>query len=98
MDAGNYRGWGQEAEELSFTTWQRGGCVKTNKRLYYAHLHKGKVYGRMYTLSRSECRQSYAYAFDQWLGRERAFFIDLIAQFAPLPGWPADWKDRLWTL
>lgn len=93
-----YKGWGQEAEEIGLTTWKNGGEVKTNKNTYYAHLHKGTKYGRMYFMSRDECRESYAYAFNKWLIEEREFFISLIDKFAPLPKWPINWKDLLWTL
>ena len=95
MQVEGYTGWGQEAEELSLTTWKNGGEVKTNKNTWYAHLHKGRKYGRMYWMSREECRRSYRYAFNKWLIEEQDFFISLIEKFAPLPSWPANWKDKL---
>src|SRR5574343_633646 len=48
MQIEGYTGWGQEAEEISFTTWKNGGECKVNKNTWYAHLHKGAKYGRMY--------------------------------------------------
>lgn len=93
-----YQGWGQEAEELSFETWKNGGEVKTNKNTYYAHLHKGKKYGRMYWMSRDENRKSYAYSFNKWLIENKDFFIGLIEKFEPLPMWPKDWREQLWKL
>jgi len=98
MQVEGYRGWGQEAEEISFTTWKNGGEVKTNKNTYYAHLHKGTKYGRMYYMSRNECRKSYAYSFNKWLVENKEFFINLIDKFAPLPSWADNWKDVLWKL
>jgi hypothetical protein len=98
MQVEGYRGWGQEAEEIGLTTWFNGGRVVTNKHTWYAHLHKGPTYGRMYHLSREECRLSYAYSFNRWLVERREFFIELCQRFAPLPGWPANWKDALWNL
>jgi hypothetical protein len=98
MQEAGYRGWGQEAEEVGLTTWYNGGRVVTNKRTWYAHLHKGPTYGRMYHLSRDECRMSYAYSFNRWLVERKEFFITLCERFAPLPGWPIDWKDQLWKL
>lgn len=95
MQIDGYRGWGQEAEEIGLTTWLNGGEVKTNKNTYYAHLHKGTKYGRMYWMSREECRMSYRYSYQKWLVEKRDFFISLIEKFSPLPGWPSDWKDRL---
>lgn len=98
MQTEGYTGWGQEAEELSFETWKNGGYVKTNKNTWYAHLHKGQKYGRMYWMSREENRKSYQYSFNKWLGEEREFFIQLMERFQPMPMWPKDWKDQLWKL
>ena len=96
MQVEGYTGWGQEAEEISLTTWKNGGAVKTNKNTWYAHLHKGAKYGRMYFLNRSENRRSYDYSYNLWIKQNKAFFISLIERFMPMPGWPKDWKDRLW--
>lgn len=93
-----YKGWGQEAEEIGFTTWENGGAVKTNKNTYYAHLHKGHKYGRMYWMSRHECRQSYKYSFNKWIIENKEFFINLVERFPVMPSWPENWKDQLWTL
>ncbi len=96
MQVEGYTGWGQEAEEISLTTWQHGGRVITNKNTWYAHLHKGPVYGRMYHLSRDENRRSYAYSYNKWLVENKVFFISLVEKFPLMPGWPSDWKKRLW--
>ncbi|KKT37764.1 MAG: hypothetical protein UW26_C0025G0003 [Candidatus Collierbacteria bacterium GW2011_GWF1_44_12] len=96
MQVEGYTGWGQEAEEISMTTWKNGGRVVTNKNTWYAHLHKGPVHGRMYHLSREENRRSYAYSYNKWLVENKDFFISIIEKFAPLPGWPKDWERRLW--
>jgi hypothetical protein len=95
MQVEGYTGWGQEAEEIALKTYQNGGAVKTNKNTWYAHLHKGQTYGRMYYMSRDENRKSYAYAYDHWVVKNRDFFIQYIERFMPIPGWPADWKDRI---
>ena len=91
-----YCGWGQEAEELSFETWRQGGRVVVNKKTWYAHLHKGTTYGRMYYMSRRENRSSYAYAYNLWINENAEFFQGLIEKFMPMPGWPKDWKERIW--
>ena len=96
MQVEGYTGWGQEAEEISMTTWKNGGRVVTNKNTWYAHLHKGPVHGRMYHLSREENRRSYDYSYHKWLIENKDFFIGLIEKFAPLPGWPPNWKEKLW--
>ncbi len=96
MQVEGYTGWGQEAEEISLTTWKNGGRVVTNKNTWYAHLHKGPVYGRMYHLSRDENRRSYAYSYNKWMVENKDFFIGLVEKFPLMPGWPSDWKERLW--
>lgn len=96
MQIEGYTGWGQEAEEISLTTWKNGGEVKTNKNTWYAHLHKGEKYGRMYNLARSECRDSYAYAYNKWIIENKEFFINLIEKFPPMPSWPKNWKELIW--
>jgi len=91
-----YQGWGQEAEEISFTTWKNGGRVVVNKNTWYAHLHKGKKYGRMYRLNYEENKLSYAYAYKLWVMENKEFFIKLIEKFWPIPNWPTNWKKIIW--
>lgn len=93
-----YQGWGQEAEEISFETWKNGGRVVVNKNTWYAHLHKGAKYGRMYFMSKDENRRSYEYSYDLWIRKNKEFFISLIERFMPLPGWPNNWKESIWKL
>lgn len=96
MQIEGYTGWGQEAEEMSFTTWSHGGECKVNKNTWYAHLHKGAKYGRMYWMSREEGRRSYAYAYQHWVVENRAFFQSMIERFMPMPNWPENWRQQLW--
>jgi len=95
MQVEGYQGWGQEAEEMGMTTWKNFGWVKTNKNTWYAHLHKGTKYGRMYHLSLKETRRSYAYSYKYWIKDNQKFFISLVEKFPLMPGWPADWKSRI---
>lgn len=99
MQVEGYTGWGQEAEEISFTTWLSGGRCVVNKRTWYAHLHKGPTYGRMYYLDVTDCRASYRYSYDFWMHNRLANRVHdfdwLIEKFQPLPGWPRDWRERL---
>ncbi len=89
-----------EPQEIGFKTqlgpWH--GRIMINKKTYYAHLHKGKQYGRMYYMSESERRRGNAYSFDFWWNNrwtERVHDIEwLIDKFWPLPNWPSDWKER----
>ena len=92
-----YQGWGQEAEEVGLTTWKNGGDVETNKNTYYAHLHKGKQYGRMYHLGEGERKASNMYSRNLWLNENKDFFISLVEKFMPMPSWQTNWKDRIWS-
>lgn len=98
MQIEGYTGWGQESEEICFTTWKNGGKCKVNKNTWYAHLHKGEKYGRMYWMSRAENRKCYAYSFNTWLVENKDFFISLIKKFEPLPSWAKNWEEELWKL
>ena len=98
MQTEGYTGWGQESEEISFTTWQKGGRVVINKNTWYAHLHKGEKYGRMYWMSRTENRESYRYAYKHWIIDNNDFMISLFEKFNKdllMPGWPKNWKEQL---
>jgi hypothetical protein len=95
MQIEGYQGWGQEGEEICMTTWFKGGRVVVNKNTWYAHLHKGPKYGRMYFLDRKESQRSYLYAYDLWANKRKDFFISLIEKFWPMPGWPENWKELL---
>ena len=96
METDGYTGWGQEAEEIGLGTRLHGGQVKVNKRTYYAHLHKGTTYGRMYRQNRDEVAASYQHSMRTWLGEHRDFFIEVLDRFMPIPNFPGNWKDRLW--
>lgn len=97
MQIEGYSGWGQEAEEIGLKTWRAGGHVITNKNTWYAHLHKGPVYGRMYFMNREWARACNRFSFGYWvMGEGRPTFEALVRKFWPVPGWPRDWEKRLW--
>jgi glycosyltransferase involved in cell wall biosynthesis len=52
MDFETYGGFWKEAQEIGFKAWLSGGRVVVNKKTWYAHLHKGKQYGRGYSLNK----------------------------------------------
>lgn len=94
-----------EPQEIGFKTqlgpWH--GQVMRNKKTWYAHLHKGHLDWKQESdqggrISQSERTKCNAYSFDfwwnnRWTGRARDIEW-LIEHFMPLPGWPADWKER----
>jgi glycosyltransferase involved in cell wall biosynthesis len=94
-----YGQFSQEAQEIGFKTWLGGGAVKVNKKTWYAHLHKGKRYGRMYKMPRGNVEASNWSAEywlnDRWEGRKHNFewFID--EKFPNHPSWPKDWKEEI---
>lgn len=96
MQTEGYLGWGDEGEELAFSTYRAGGKVLVNKNAYYAHLRKGRKYGRMYHMSRRELEATGKFAYNYWVHENKSFFISLMERFGPMPGWPDDWRTKLY--
>lgn len=100
MDPHGYGEFVREAQELSLKTWLGGGKVMTNKNTWYAHLHKGKKYGRGYFLSKTEMEQGNQYCDDYWMNNRwegRCHDLSwLIERFWPVPNWPEE-REK-WTL
>ena len=99
MQIEGYSGWGQEAEELSFTTWCMGGRVVTDKNTWYAHLHKGKEYGRMYFMDKNWVNKCDKFCYDFWTNnklKDRIHDFEwIIDKFWPLPGWKTKYPWKL---
>lgn len=87
----------QEAAYLGNTTWFKGGRVVVNKNTWYAHWHKKRQDGRGYHMDDRLRRQCYKYSYNHWVTENKEFFVNLIEKFEPLPNWPTNWKDKLWT-
>jgi len=95
MQVEGYTGWGCEASEISLKALQHGGRVVSLKNSWFAHLHKGRTYGRMYKVPLGGIHASDLYAFNDFVNKNRKIFVDLIERFYPLPGWPENWKTYL---
>ncbi len=99
MDIERYGNFVQEFQELGLKTWLGGGNVLINKKCWYAHLHKGKEYGRGYFISKGEMSRGAQAAVDYWMFNkwpERQHDLPwLIERFAPVPTWPADWQEQV---
>lgn len=100
LEAERYGSFVQEFQEIGNKTWLGGGEVKVNKKTWYAHLHKGKEYGRGYFISKGEmARGAQAcvdfWMFDKWTERQQDLKY-LIDRFWPIPGWPTDWERLRW--
>lgn len=105
LDEKLYGNIAQEGEEICNKTWLGGGAVKVNKKTWYAHLHKGRQYGRMYNLNDKSEVEAHNRSAEYWLNNRWEGSIHgfdwLIEKFWPVPTWPEDWRDQLikmgWT-
>jgi glycosyltransferase involved in cell wall biosynthesis len=99
MSEEGYGTFTQEPQEIGLKAWLGGGAIKVNKKIWYAHLHKGSRYGRMYHQDRNEVVRGHNYSADYWMNNRwenRVHNIDwLIEKFWPVPTWPED--RSLWT-
>lgn len=95
MRTEGFGGFTQDSSEISFFTLYNGGKVKVDKNTWYAHLYKGREYGRMYRFDSSEKDRGDLYAFDLFVNKHREEFIKVIERLMPIPKWPSDWCDRL---
>lgn len=93
-----YGTFSQEPQEIGMKVWLGGGRIITNKKTWYAHLHKGRTYGRGYFMSKSEVVNGHEYSARFWMNdcwEKRVRDISwLVEKFAPVPTWPADWQSR----
>lgn len=92
LESEYYGSFIQEFQEIGCKTWLGGGEVKVNKKTWYAHLHKGKEYGRGYFISKGEMSEGSKYAVlhwmnDRWADRQHDFRW-LVEHFWPVPSWP----------
>ena len=96
MDEYNYGTFRKEPQEISFKAWLSGGRVIRNKKTWYAHLHKGRQYGRGYSPNRTDFRKGDAYLIN-WLSdsawdKQTTPFKWLIDKFE-MPNWESfDWS------
>lgn len=99
-----YGQFAQESQEIGFKTWLSGGKLMVNKNTWYAHLHKGNRYGRMYKFPGGTIEASNKSA-EHWLNDREPnmkykfeWFID---HFWPMPSWPDNWRNEIkemgWT-
>jgi len=100
MSEEGYGQFSQEAQEIGLKTWLGGGALKVNKKTYYAHLHKGKTYGRMYHVPgfNDYTIKASNWSADHWMnGREPGMIHDIAwfveEKFPGMPTWPQNWRD-----
>ena len=94
MSEVGYGTFSQEPQEIGNKTWLGGGAVKVNKKTWYAHLHKGKRYGRMYNQNHNEIVEAHRWSAKHWMNNEEPNMVHkidwLIEKFWPVPTWPED--------
>lgn len=98
MDIDTYGDFAKEAQEIGLKAWLSGGRVVRNKKTWYAHLHKGKKYGRGYHLSKSEFERATP-EVNKWMNskvwhKQRRNIKWLINHFSPVPTWPNEFWNR----
>ena len=93
LDEGYNELHAQEAVYLGNTTWTAEGRVVVNKNAWYCHLHGKRGYG----INRSAREKCYIYSYKHWVLDNKNGFIKLIEKFWPIPNWPENWKELLWT-
>lgn len=97
MDEPNYGTFSQEPQEIGNKCWLGGGQVMVNKKTYYAHLHKGRTWGRGYHIGSADIKKGHDWSGHFWMENrwaERVHDFEwLVDKFWPVPTWPADWKD-----
>lgn len=87
-----------EPQELGMKAWLSGGSVKVNKKTWYAHLHKGKKYGRGYFIDKQELIAGNAYSVsywmnDKWPNARYSMEWFVTEKFPDMPTWPSNWKE-----
>jgi glycosyltransferase involved in cell wall biosynthesis len=96
LDVKNYGNFIQEFQEIGLKTWlgTLGGRVIVNKNVTYLHLHKGRTYGRGYSLSGSNHEAGARFCTDYWMNDRWPDRVRnlrwLVEKFSPVPTWPID--------
>jgi hypothetical protein len=89
----------QEFQQIGMKTWLGGGRCVVNKKTFYAHLHKGKRFGRGYYISKPEMIDGAAWSADYWLNNRWpgrvADFKWLMEKFWPVPTWGSDFDAAM---
>ena len=91
MDEESYGSFWKEAQEIGFKAWLSGGRVVRNKKTWYAHLYKGKKYGRGYRLDKSG-NDTHRQNIQDWMykkvwHKQKHNMAYLIKKFPDAPMW-----------
>jgi len=100
MDESQYGKFWNEFQEIGLKCWLSGGRVIVDKNTWYAHLHKGKKYGRGYTLPEEWLKEGRNHTI-KWLKFKKAWDKQtlplswLVEHFWPVPTWTQEGLDKL---
>jgi hypothetical protein len=92
MRVDGYTGWGQEDVEIAMETRSNGGRMMVNKNTWYAHLYKGKTFGRGYSVDTRQWDVTKQYGHKYWTVDRLEDFKKVIKRFMPIPNWGAEWS------
>lgn len=100
MDHGSYGPFWNESQELAFKSVLSGGRYVVNKKTWYAHLHKGKKYGRGYTMAESWLVEGRTHTMQYFTGKkvwhkQKYPLSYLIEKFMPMPSWDEEKLKQL---
>jgi len=100
MDEESYGPFWNEMQECGNKIWLSGGRLAINKKTWYAHWHKGSA-GRGYRMPESWLRQGASFSkrwmFNEAWARQTRPFKWLIEHFWPVPTWPANWEELIYS-
>ena len=99
LDHENYGPFGSEFQEVGLKCWLSGGRVVRNKKTWYAHLHKGRKYGRGYFLNNKDMKRANEFS-NKWItgeawSKQTKPLSWLIKKFWPIPGWTEENYEKL---
>jgi len=99
LDNDNYGPFGSEFQEVGLKCWLSGGRVVRNKKTWYAHLHKGKIYGRGYYLNNKDMEKANRFT-NKWItgeawNKQTKPLSWLIKHFWPVPEWTEKNYEKL---
>lgn len=94
LDEANYGHFSNEFQEIGLKCWLSGGRVVTNKKTWYAHLHKGKKWGRGWPLGATVLNQGASFT-NRWMDGRNWHKQDrdirwMVDKFWPVPTWPEE--------
>jgi glycosyltransferase involved in cell wall biosynthesis len=103
LDIENYGSFRKDPQEVAFKAWCSGGRVIRNKLTWYAHLHKGRRYGRGYKPNRADWRKGDEYVKRwyvdaAWNEKQTKSFRWLMEKFGDMPGWAERLKGESMAL